>query len=119
MDGGAATGSAGIGGAPQAPRPVGLAPPLPPVGAPTGYRPLGDSGEVDSSATRSHDVVTGSGFETGTRFEDKLAEQDPFASNTGDRYLEGGASRVEEAGAGGGGEQRGWFSRLTGRGGDK
>lgn len=121
MDGGAgaaASGGAGI-GAPQGPRPVGLAPPLPPVGAPTGYRPLGDGGEVDSSATRSHDVVTGSGFETGTRFEDKLAEQDPFASNVGDRYLEGGGSRIGDAGAEGPGEKRSWFDRLTGRGGDK
>eukprot|EP00752_Nemacystus_decipiens_P002574 g2412.t1 len=123
MDGGAAAGGGGGGagtGAPQAPRPIGLAPPLPPVGAPTGYRPLGDGGEVDSSATRSHDVVTGSGFETGSRFEDKLAEDDPFASNVGDRYLEGGAaSRIGEAGAGGVGEEkRGWFDRLTGRGGD-
>lgn len=123
MDGGVAAGGVGAGagvGGPQAPRPIGLAPPLPPVGAPTGYRPLGDGGEVDSSATRSHDVVTGSGFETGSRFEDKLAEDDPFASNVGDRYLDAGrASRIGEAGAGGAGEEkRGWFDRLTGRGGD-
>lgn len=106
-------------GAPQAPRPLGLAPPLPPVGAPTGYRPTGAGGELDSSATRSHDVVTGSGFETGTRFEDTLATQDPFASNTGDRYLEGDARGAEGGGGGGGAEKKGWFGRLIGRGGGK
>lgn len=117
----AAGGIGGAGDAAQAPRPLGLAPPLPPVGAPTGYRPMGDGGEVDSSATKSHDVVTGSGFETGTRFEDTLATQDPFASNTGDRYLdsERAPRGAGEAAAEGGGEKRGWFGRLTGRGGGK
>ncbi|CAN0358142.1 unnamed protein product, partial [Laminaria digitata] len=121
---GAAGGGGGGGlGAPQAPRTLGLAPPLPPVGAPTGYRPTGAGGEMDTSATRSHDVVTGSGFETGTRFEDTLATQDPFASNTGDRYLEGGGRGAEGGGGGGGGgggaEKKGWFGRLIGRGGGK
>lgn len=111
---GAGGGGGGVGAPMAGPRPVGLAPPLPPVGAAVGYRPTG--GEIDSSATRSHDVVTGSGFDTGTRFEDTLATQDPFASNAGDRYLEGGGS----AGGGGGGsvgEKKGWFGRLIGRGG--
>ncbi len=123
MDGAAGGGAGDAGapggaGAPSAPRPIGLAPPLPPVGAPTGYRPMGDGGELDSSATRSHDVVTGSGFETGTRFEDKLAQQDPFASNTGDRYLDGGAPRGAGGEAEGAADKRGWFDRLTGRGGE-
>ncbi|CAN0458783.1 unnamed protein product [Hapterophycus canaliculatus] len=111
-------GAGGPAGVPQAPRPLGLAPPLPPVGAPTGYRPMGDGGEVDSSATRSHDVVTGSGFETGTRFEDTLATQDPFASNTGDRYLSSaGAPRGagDSSAAEGEGDKRGWFGRMIGR----
>ncbi|CAM9588754.1 unnamed protein product [Ectocarpus sp. 6 AP-2014] len=124
MEAGGDAGGAGGGmGAPQAPRPLGLAPPLPPVGAPAGYRPMGDGGEVDSSATRSHDVVTGSGFETGSRFEDTLATQDPFASNTGDRYLEGGAAPRgagdAAAAAAEGAESRGWFGRMIGRGGGK
>lgn len=109
-------GGGGFGAPTAGPRPVGLAPPLPPVGAPSGFRPTG--GEVDSSATRSHDVVTGSGFDTGTRFEDTLATQDPFASTTGDRYLEGGGAG--SAGGGSVGEKKaGWFGRLVGRGGGK
>lgn len=117
MEAGAA--GAGVGGIPSVPRPLGLAPPLPPVGAPMGYRPMGDDGEVDSSATRSHDVVTGSGFDTGTRFEDTLATQDPFASSVGDRYLEGAGARGADGsgdGSGGGEKKKGWFGRLTGRG---
>lgn len=77
---------------------------------------------MDSSATRSHDVVTGSGFETGTRFEDTLATQDPFASNAGDRYLNGDGSSGARGGEGGGGagaEKKSWFGRLIGRGGGK
>lgn len=104
----------------QAQRVEALAPPLPPVGAASVYRPTG--GDVDSSATRSGDVVTGSGFDTSTRFEDSLATQDPFANRSGDPYL-----TSPEAGGGGGGsgggtasgaaEKRGWFGRLIGRGG--
>lgn len=120
-EGAAGAGAGGpASGIPQPPRPIGLAPPLPPVGAPTGYRPMGDGGEVDTSATRSHDVVTGSGFETGTRFEDTLATQDPFASNTGDRYLNSagaprGAGDSSGAAEEGGGDKRGWFGRMIGR----
>lgn len=108
---------AGSMGSPGAPRSVGLAPPLPAIGAPAGYRPMGTGGEIDSSATKSHDVVTGTGIDTSARFEDSMATQDPFASYTGDRYLEPG-SRSADASSGGG-EKRGWFGRLIGRGGGK
>lgn len=92
-----------------------LAPPLPPVGAAGGYRPTG--GDVDSSATRSGDVVTGSGFDTNTRFEDSLATQDPFANRTGDPYLSSGGGGGEASAGGGVAEKKGWFGRLLGRGG--
>ena len=111
------TAGAGAGGAPGAQRHVGLAPPLPPTGAPGGYRPMVAGGQLDSSATRSHDVVTGTGIDTGERFEDTLATHDPFASNVGDRYLENVGGGRSAEGATGGTEKRGWLGRLIGRGG--
>lgn len=92
-----------------------LAPPLPPVGMAVGYRPTG--GDIDSSATRSGDVVTGSGFDTGSRFEDSSATQDPFADRSGDPYFSGGGGEAGVGSGGGGAEKRGWFGRLLGRGG--
>lgn len=92
---------------------IGLAPPLPPVGT-SGYKTA--SGEVDSSATRSGDAVTGSGFDTGSRFEDTTATQDPFASRSGDPFLSTSEASLA-GGNGGGAEKKGWFGRLVGRGG--
>lgn len=107
---GMGAGAGGSGGAEPTRQVIGLAPPLPPVGAPTGYRPTG--GEVDSSATRSSDVVTGSGFDTGSRFEDTLATQDPYLSGSG-----AGDAGLGNGSGGGGAEKKGWFGRLLGRGG--
>lgn len=111
----AGAGEAGTGSGGGVPRQtIGLAPPLPPVGAPTGYRPTG--GEVDSSATRSGDAITGTGFDTGSRFEDTLATQDPFASRSGDPYLSPSDPNLSGNG-GAGAEKKGWFGRVLGRGG--
>lgn len=94
---------------------VGLAPPLPMVAAPMGYGSTGE--EVESPAPRSADVVTGSGFDTGSRFEDTSATQDPFASRTGDPYLTSAADSTLGGSGTGGAEKKGWFGRLLGRGG--
>ncbi|KAG5178148.1 Tim17-like protein [Tribonema minus] len=90
-----------------------LAPPIP-FGAHGGGAPgRRHDDAVDPSAPRQSDVMSGSGFDTDSRYADPFAQADPYATSGG---------LVPEAGGAGAGApeappKRGFFGGLFGRGG--
>ncbi|CAM9772127.1 unnamed protein product [Discosporangium mesarthrocarpum] len=97
------------------PRAIGLEPPLPKVS-------MGLTGGASGGGgyAASGDVLTGSGFDTDSRAQDRLATEDPYASQrVVDPYSSSSSSSSSSpvSEAGGGEKKAGWFGRMLGRGG--
>lgn len=90
------------------PQQAALAPPIPMPTFSSGYSrgSAGGGVDVDSSAPRQADVITSTGFDTDSKFNDPFAQQDPFANSSSGALSQSAADAPK----------RGWLGGLFGRG---